>query len=118
MFEIIPSRDSSVIAVEVKGEATGADAKVVDQYAEEHYGQNEKFNVFAVIHELKGMTLEGLLKGMKTDAKRWNQFRKFAVVSDKNWIETSAKAAAVLPGIEVKVFEKNQTDEAWDWLKK
>ncbi|MFC2947011.1 SpoIIAA family protein [Virgibacillus sediminis] len=118
MFRILPSRDPSTICVEVEGKATGEDAEKMDQHVKETFGENEPFNILAIIKHIEGTTLQGLMKGPKVDAKRWDQFRKFAVVSEKKWIETSVKIGDILPGVTTKHFGKNELEEAWDWIKR
>ncbi|MFG6147688.1 STAS/SEC14 domain-containing protein [Halobacillus sp. B23F22_1] len=117
MFTILPSHDSSTIVVEIKGEATGRDALHLDEYIEKCFNEDDKFNVIAYIKELNGITQQGLLKGMKVDAKRWKQFNKFAMISNKDWIKTPAKVGKYLPGIQVEVFEDREQEKAWKWMK-
>ncbi|WP_431800981.1 STAS/SEC14 domain-containing protein [Halobacillus andaensis] len=117
MFKILPSKDPSTIVLEVEGEATGRDAKKLDEYVGEHFKKEESFNVIAHIQNLSGVTQQGFLKGIKVDAKRWKQIKKFAVVSEKDWITSPAKLADYLPGINVKVFEPKDQEDAWKWIK-
>ncbi|GGF29027.1 hypothetical protein GCM10010954_30180 [Halobacillus andaensis] len=117
MFTILPSQDPSTIVVEVKGEATGRDALHLDEYIETQFKDEDRFNVIAYIKEMNGITQQGLLKGMKVDAKRWKQFDKFAIISHKDWITASAKVGKYLPGIQVEVFEDKEQEKAWKWMK-
>lgn len=117
MMKIVPSNDEQTIAVEFDGKATKEDAEKLDSYAEQRFDSNEKFNLFAVMHDVDGSSLKGMIEGMKVDAKHWNQYRKIAVVSDKSWIEKAGNLGNLLPGIESKHFEKNQTEEAWEWIR-
>lgn len=116
MLNFLSSKDEYTIAVEFDGKATKEDAQRLDKYAEEKFGSNTKFNILAIMHDVDGSTLKGMAKGIKVDAKHWNQFKKFAVVSDKNWIQWAGKLGDYLPGVESKHFDKNQIDEAWEWI--
>lgn len=117
MLNFLPSRDEYTIAVEFDGKATKEDAQKLDEYAKEQFGEDQKFNILAIMHDVDGTTLKGMTQGIKVDAKNWNQFRKFAVVSEKNWIQWAGELGNYLPGIEAKHFEKNQVEEAWNWIK-
>ncbi|WP_082232189.1 STAS/SEC14 domain-containing protein [Halobacillus massiliensis] len=116
MFTILPSRDTSTVAVEIEGKATGEDARKLNEHIEKHFGEEKKFNVLAVIHELEGTTAKGIMDGIKVDAKRWDQFNKFAVLSDKKSINVSAKAGSYLPGVKAKDFDKDEIESAWNWI--
>ncbi|WP_409305783.1 STAS/SEC14 domain-containing protein [Peribacillus sp. SCS-155] len=116
MLTFIPSKVRNTIAVEFDGKATKEDAIKLDNYVKEHYSEDEKFNILAILHDLDGSTLKGITEGVTFDIKRWKQFRKFAVVTDKNWIKSAAEAGNYLPGIEAKHFEKGHLDAAWDWI--
>lgn len=72
MIRILPRREGGTICAEVNGELTAEDARKVDEYAEDMYGDKEQINVLAIFKELEGTTIQSLLKGMKVDMKRWN----------------------------------------------
>lgn len=57
----------------------------------ENFKEGEPSHVFAIAEDFNGVSLKGLLEGPKFDAKHWNQFRKFAISSEKKWIETLLK---------------------------
>ena len=45
------------------------------------------------------------------------KFKRWAVISDASWLRTAAEIeGALIPGIEIKSFELDQTDEAEAWL--
>ena len=116
MIDFIPSRDETTIAVEFSGKATKEDAELLDKTAQEKFGKEEKFNIYAVMQNVDGTSLKGMIDGMKVDAKRWKQYNKIAVISDKDWIQKAGGLGDYLPGIEVEHFEKNESEAAWEWL--
>ncbi|MFA1819400.1 STAS/SEC14 domain-containing protein [Virgibacillus oceani] len=118
MIKILPSRNPETVHVEINGKLTSEDAEKVDVHVEDLYGDDGQFNILAVFKELDGTTLQSLLKGMKVDMKRWNQMNKFAVVSEKDWVENASKTGKILPGITVAYFEMDEVEKAWKWLEK
>ncbi|WP_067725141.1 SpoIIAA family protein [Oceanobacillus damuensis] len=116
MFTFLPSRDPHTIPVEIEGNATKEDAQRLDQYVKNEFGDDAPFNILAVIKEIDGTTLKGFTEGVKFDAKRWKQFRKFAIISDENWIKTSVKIGDYLPGVTTEHFASSQLEEAWSWM--
>ncbi|WP_010651692.1 STAS/SEC14 domain-containing protein [Oceanobacillus massiliensis] len=117
MFQFLPSREPSTIAVQVRGKVTKEDAENLEQYVKKEFGDDTPFNILAIFLDVGGTTFQGITEGSKFDAKRWGQFRKFAVVSDKNLMKVSAKLGDYLPGITVEYFEVDQVEEAWNWIK-
>ena len=118
MLSFIPSRDERTIAVEFSGAATREDAEKLERYVREAFGEDREFNIFAKMHEVDGTTLMGLAYGMKFDAKRWSQFRKFAVVTDLKWLEAVTELGKFLPGLEARHFSSEEEEAAWAWIKK
>ncbi|MBN6186870.1 STAS/SEC14 domain-containing protein [Aneurinibacillus sp. BA2021] len=116
MLEILPSKEPSTVMVEFSGKATKEDAEKLDRYVQERFREDEAFNSLAIIHEIDGFTIKGLTSGMKFDAKRWKQFNKIAVVSEKNWLDTLTEWGSYLPGIASRHFAKDEMDKAWEWL--
>lgn len=116
MFTILPGRYPHTIAIEINGKATEEDAEKLDHYVKANYKEGEDFNLFIKINDIDGTTLKGLVDGIKFDAKHWSQFKKIAVLSEKNWIEKAAELWVIAPGITTKHFTKEQEEEAWNWL--
>lgn len=117
MLTFVPSRDESTVAVEFSGAATREDAERLEEYVRSAFGEEREFNIFARMHEVDGTTLMGLAYGMKFDAKRWSQFRKFAVVTDLKWLEAVTELGKFLPGLEARHFSSGEEEAAWAWIK-
>ncbi|HAQ06604.1 MAG TPA: STAS/SEC14 domain-containing protein, partial [Bacillus bacterium] len=86
MIEILHSRDPSTIALVFSGKATEQDAEVLDGYVKVSFKEDEKFNILAIMKDVDGSTFKGMIDGVTFDMKRWSQFNKFAVISEKDWI--------------------------------
>ncbi|MCA1011920.1 STAS/SEC14 domain-containing protein [Halobacillus halophilus] len=117
MFTILSSRDPSTIVIDVREILTGQDAKMLDNYIEGYFDDDQNFNILAFIPEVQGSTLEGFWEGTKLNLKRWKQFSKFAVITERAWIEVATQAAGYLPGLKAKDYKPNQLEDAWSWLK-
>lgn len=118
---MIKSRESdysNILYMEVDGKVTQEDAEKSDAFIKEHYAEGETVNALVDVKNLEGMDIGGLLKGMVVDIKHWDQYGKFAVITDSAWIEGGAQAADTAPGIEVKQFDRSQKEDAWEWLQR
>ncbi|WP_455661485.1 STAS/SEC14 domain-containing protein [Pradoshia sp.] len=116
MLEIIPSRDRMTVAVQFSGKATQTDADKLERYVAEHYGNNQKFNILAIIKDVDGTNLMGMVNGLKFDAKRMNQFNKIATVSNLPWVQSMASLGNMMPALEVKAFSEQDLEKAWAWV--
>ncbi|TLS37114.1 STAS/SEC14 domain-containing protein [Pseudalkalibacillus caeni] len=118
MISLLPSRSDSAIAIEAGGKITKDDIETFEGYIEESFGDHDDFNCLMIINDdLDGYSIEGLFEDMKLDLEHMSQFNKCAVVSEKNWLEKTTEMGNYLPGIEMKHFNQEETDEAWNWLK-
>ncbi|MGM9923506.1 MAG: STAS/SEC14 domain-containing protein [Bacillus sp. (in: firmicutes)] len=117
MIKILPSLDDSTLAVEISGKAMEEDAQRMITAVEQRFGNDQPFNILAVIDDIDGTTLSGVAKGLKFDFKYLMQMRKIAVVSEKNWIEKMTGLGDYMPGMELKHFPKGHVNEAWTWIK-
>ncbi|RSK53245.1 STAS/SEC14 domain-containing protein [Bacillus canaveralius] len=116
MITFLPNNNTSTITLKFDGKATKEDAEKLDNYVKAHFADNQKFNIFAIIHDIDGSTIKGVIDGVKFDAKRWRQFNKFTVVSEKDWLAALTMLGNYLPGIEAKHFGKDQLEEARRWI--
>lgn len=116
MIEIHETDYSNILYMEVYGRISQEDAEKSDTFIKEHYADETTVNALVDVKNLEGTDLGGLLKGMVVDIKHWNQYGKFAVITDSAWIEGGAKTADAAPGIEVKQFDRSQNEDAWKWL--
>lgn len=116
MIKLSKSKYPGIVYIEVEAKVSGDDAEKSEAFIKAHYGETEHIDALVNIKSIDGVEPSGMLKGMLLDLKHWGQFRKFAVVADKSWIKGGAKIVNFAPGINVKHFDNNQIDQAWEWL--
>ena len=117
MLSFIPSHDSQTIAFEVIGKATKEDLQKLEQAIEEQFSKDQPFNAYAIMEQAELPTPKALLEEVKIDMKRWRQYNKLAVISEKNWLEKITNLSDFLPGIKAKHFNMNEMEQAWNWIK-
>ncbi|WP_271396677.1 STAS/SEC14 domain-containing protein [Salinicoccus roseus] len=118
MMKLEETKYPNVVYIEVDGKVTEEDAEKSEAFIKEHYGNEKKLNAMVYIKDMEGTDLGGILKGSLIDIKHWEQYGKFALIANPAWIEGGAAVADVMPGIEVRQFDRAQIDEAWEWLQK
>ena len=62
-------------------------------------------------------TAKAIMEEAKIDMKRWSQYNKLAVVSEKKSLETMTNISDFLPGIKVEHFNMDEMEKAWNWIK-
>lgn len=77
-----------------------------------------KTNLLAYIEHFDGFdSFKALTEGLKVDYASFGNIDKFAIVSDKKWINNIAEIESkILPGISMKGFAKDEENKAMAWL--
>lgn len=117
MLSFVQSKDENTIAFEFDGKAEQEDAIKMKKMIEEKFPDNQKFNAFAIIHDVETPTFKGMLERIKLQAKHLNQFEKVALVSEENLVEKAEKLDVLIPGLTTRHFGMDEMDEAWEWIK-
>ncbi|ANU26680.1 STAS/SEC14 domain-containing protein [Planococcus versutus] len=116
MLSFVPSKDEETIAIEFEGTATHEDAMKIDRIIQEKFADKGKFNIYAIINNVEGPAFSGLEESMQVNMKAWHQFHKFAVISANSLPEQSAEVENLLPKLQVKYFNLDEMNDAWDWI--
>ena len=59
----------------------------------------------------------GVLSWIVTTFKVIRQFKRAAVLCDKQWVQTiSELEGKLIPGLSIKAFDMDQADQAEQWL--
>ncbi|MFP3324151.1 STAS/SEC14 domain-containing protein [Planococcus sp. SIMBA_160] len=117
MLSFVTSKDEQTLAIEVEGTVTKDDLKKFDNVVFEKFRNDQKFNVYAVIGDIDAPTAGAMFEELAVDAKRWTQYNKLAVISEKDWLDKASGAIDKLPGVQAEYFPMDQMEQAWDWIK-
>lgn len=77
-----------------------------------------KINLLVILNEFPSIeNLKTLVKGLQTDLSAYGKIEKYAVVTDKKWIDKlSGFVNFITPGIDIKTFDKEEEKEAKHWI--
>lgn len=80
--------------------------------------EHKKIKVLGIINEMPGFeSFKALSETVKMKFKAIKVIDRYAVLSDKHWIETILPIGNFFsPGVTVKHFSMNNKDEAVSWL--
>lgn len=79
----------------------------------------EKVRFLGIFKDFEGFDdFKTFIEAIKVDFAAFSKLEKYAIVSDKSWIETMAKMVDfITPGLPIKAFKAGEQDAALTWLK-
>jgi len=117
MIDILEMGAASVIGVRISGRIDKPDIDRVVAAAKAKFDEAETLGVYVEVESFDGISFEALLEDLRFALPILGKFRKKAVVSDKQWMETIAKISdRIFPSVEIKHFSFDQTAEARTWV--
>ena len=118
MIEVVPgSPAENVLMVKASGKLTGDDyTKTLEPALAAYEKQGDGLRVVIVLSsDFDGVTASGFWEDLKLGISKFSQWKRCAVVSDKDWVETALKAFGWLSPGDVKAFDTGQESEALAW---
>ncbi|BAO56047.1 SpoIIAA family protein [Nonlabens marinus] len=78
----------------------------------------EKINLIIVLHSFPALeNLKTFMKGIQVDLKAIGKVGKYAIVTDKKWIDKlSGVADFITPGMKIKTYKINELNDARKWV--
>ncbi len=118
MFTQLPAPDH-VLAFRLSGKITGHDIKRYKELLETMLDTHGAISLCVDVTGLSDMDADALLEGMKADLEflsHIRQFRRGALVSDKEWPRAvTGFFGPLFPNFDMKSFAPEQVDEALKW---
>lgn len=118
MFAHLPAPDH-VLACKLSDKVTGNDLKRYKSLLEDMLEKHEAVSLCVDITDLSDMNADALFEGMKADLEllsHFRQFRRGALISDKEWPRALiGLVTSLVPAFEMKAFRPGQSDEALVW---
>ena len=118
MIEILPESHGNVIGLKASGKVTDQDYKEViipklDSVLSEF--DSGKF-LYYLSDEFEGFELGAMWDDLKYGTGHNDKFDKIALVGGPKWMEWTTQVCGHFIKAEMKTFEGDQLDEAWQWL--
>jgi len=119
MIEILPESEGNILAVKATEKLTDEDYKEVfiprmDQLITE-FGRIRL--LISMAENFKGWEAEALWDDARFGTQHREQFEKIALVGGPKWVKWGVKLAGhFMPGA-VKSYGKDESSNAWEWIK-
>lgn len=117
MIERMSDLPDHVLGFTAVGKVTGRDYEdVVVPAVEEALKEHSKLRLIYHIGEgFDGFTAAAMWDDAKVGLKHLTAWEKIAIVTDVDWIETTAKVFGFVMPAEVRLFDDDELDEARAW---
>jgi hypothetical protein len=116
MLERLDRSEGSVVGLRVAGKVTSEDYDRIVPELKRTIAEHGEIDLLCRFEGWSGMEPEAVWRDMKFYAKHFGDVRRLAVVKDRDWQGTLANALGPLTGMETRVFEQSDEEDAWNWL--
>ncbi len=119
MIEVLPDMPQGVTGIRVSGRLHGDDLREFKTTMEELVKTGEIRIVEVIAQDYEGISPGGVVQDLKlgfgTLMKHHSEFKRVAVVSDKDWVAHTMHAFAwMVPG-ELRMFGLDELEQATKW---
>ncbi len=106
--------DPNIVALAISGKLHKADYRRVNELMDAH---QDAHSLYLEIREIHGLSLIGIMDGLKADVKALQRFEKVAVVGYQSWLPAATRVADWLtPKLDVRYFDVTDVAGARLWL--
>ncbi|KGD62668.1 hypothetical protein Y5S_03623 [Alcanivorax nanhaiticus] len=117
MLTLIPFDDSRVVGVRISGKITRPEFDSMVKELEDVLTRHDKVRVYVELESFGGVALDTLLEDLKFGVRHWRDVERKVVVSDADWVRRlGSLSSRLFSSIQVKVFERDQEQEAKAWI--
>ena len=118
MLQFLPVFEGNTIAVRATGQLSHEDYQSFLPKLEEQINQLGKVSVLIELNDFSGWDLDAAKDDFKFSLEHGEDFERIAIVGDKEWEHWMvAMAKPFLPFQEVRYFNRENLQDAWDWLR-
>jgi len=102
----------------IDGDINKMDIDTIFNQMKEIVTYNKEVNLLIEVEDIEGVkNLKTIFSSLKTKWFAVKHLRKYAIVTDKDWLENLSDLVNFLtPGIEIKTFDNDEQKEAIDWI--
>lgn len=116
-IELIDHSIENVIGFRIKEKIEAEDMNTMVELIEEKLKQEDKLRIYAEVDHWSGISVAAFVEDLKLSLNHFRDFEKEAIVSDSKWIKNLATISnSLFSSIEVKHFDIEDKDQAWDFI--
>jgi len=117
MIEKIQTDFPKILAFKLSGKLHDEDYKVFVPAVEDCLASEHEACLFAQLEDFQGWDLHAAWDDLKFGVKHYADFKRIALVGDRQWEKWMAMLCKPFTKAEVKYFDASQAESAWLWLR-
>ena len=117
MYKVMEETRDNLVGLRITGKLDAQDYQALKPMMDQVVDEHGTIRMLIDLEGFEGWTLRGLLQDLKVDVEYNDVMEKIAIVGEKKLEELVSKASAPFFKGDLKWFEKNEIDAAWEWLK-
>lgn len=117
MIETLAASQGNILGLGVSGKLTEEDYQGLIPQVEGILKEHGSIRMLIVFEDLKGITAKAAWMDLKFDMKHHKQYERLAVVGENRLEEVIAWFSKPFVKGEVKYFDRDQVEQAWEWIK-
>ena len=116
MFQFLPENNADLVAIKTTKKLNKTDLDVLLPYIEATIKQYGKVKFLWEMDAFEGWEPMSFLRDQWFDIKHANDFRKIAIIGEKNWEKNLADIMKLFTKAQLKYFGIHQKQEAINWI--
>ncbi len=119
MYEILQDKTlDNTMGLKITSTLTKQDYQAFIPIIEDRIKTYGKINMLIQFEDFDGLRMGAIWEDFKFSVNHLNDFNRVAVVGEKDWMAWMSKIAELFSSAEIKYFEPDQVQEAWQWVDK
>ncbi|MBR9802612.1 STAS/SEC14 domain-containing protein [bacterium] len=115
-FNVTETAVGNVIEVQLSGKLTKEAYHEFVPFTEEKIKEHGKIRLLVVLHDFHGWDAGAMWEDIKFDLHHFRDIERLAIVGESRWEKGMASFCRPFTTANVKYFEKEQLDEARQWI--
>lgn len=116
MIEQIQTNTSKIIGFKLSGKLHDEDYQTFVPAVEAFLAREQRVSLFAQFEDFHGWDLHAAWDDLKFGVKHYSEFRRIALVGDRQWEKWMATLCKPFTQAEVRYFDATEIETAWKWL--
>jgi len=116
MFELDEPNENRVLKITASEQLTLDDYEQMLPELEKMFSRHDDLRFYIDLNNVSGIEMGALWEDIKFDYEHRHQFGKIAIVGDKKWQQWATTISAPFFDSKIKFFDKQQSNEAWNWV--
>ena len=116
MIEILPVNVKNILAVKASGKLTDEDYQTFLPELEKLIRESGCISLYVELEDFQGWEAKAAWDDLKFGLQNNRHFHRIAIVGDNALLHTGVLLSNLFVHGEVKFFDKEHADAAWDWV--